>query len=271
MEIIRDEATASKAKVVIFDFDGTVSLIRTGWMEIMVPLCVEELAALGTGEGKAELQAEVVAFVSRLTGKETIYQMMALAEAVRARGGHAREPKAYKKLYLEQLGKHIAGRIEELRSRKAKPERYLVPGAREWLERLRERGLKLYLASGTDDQDVKEEATLLDVARYFEGRIFGAQEDLQSFSKALLVQQIVSRSGFQAEELLVFGDGFVEIEEVKKVGGVAVGVATAEPECRTIDGWKRERLVRAGADFVIPNFLALDELTNRLFDSAVLV
>jgi phosphoglycolate phosphatase len=271
IEIIHGQASAAKAKVVIFDFDGTLSLIRTGWMQVMVPMCVEQLAALKTGESAATLTEIVENFVSRLTGKETIYQMMALADAIRERGGQPLAARAYKKLYLDRLWLHIGSRLEELRRGRVSPERYLVPGARQWLELLSERGLRLYLASGTDDRDVKEEAALLDLARYFDDRIFGAQEDLASFSKALLVQQIVSRTGFSAEELLVFGDGYVEIEEVNKVGGVAVGVATSEPTCLTVDAWKRSRLVRAGADFIIPNFAGAEELAGTLFSSAVFV
>ena len=270
IEILRPGASAASSKVVIFDFDGTLSLIRTGWIDIMIPLCLEQLTELKTGEPASKLTQIVQEFVSRLTGKETIYQMMALADAIRERGGEPLEPRAYKKLYLDRLSRHIQNRIDDVRTGKVSPDRYLVPGAREWLERLRARGLQLYLASGTDDADVKEEAALLDIARYFEGRVFGAQEDLASFSKALLVQQIVSRTGFRAQELLVFGDGFVEIEEVKKAGGVAVGVATAEPECVQVDGWKRERLVRAGADFIVPNFTEMDELVDVLFSNALL-
>jgi phosphoglycolate phosphatase len=270
-EIIRSSASAARAKVVIFDFDGTLSLIRSGWVEVMVPMCVEQLAALSTGESHAQLHHVVEDFVWRLTGKETIYQMMALADAIRERGGEPQDPRQYKKLYLNRLWTHIESRIERLRSGQASPEQYLVPGVRDWLELLSQRGIRLYLASGTDDANVKEEAALLDVARYFDGRIFGAQEDLTSFSKALLVQQIVSRAGFTADELLVFGDGYVEIEEVKKVGGIAVGVATSEPSCLAIDEWKRQRLIKAGADFIIPNFLCVQELVATLFSSPVLV
>ena len=46
---------------------------------------------------------------------------------------------------------------------------------------------------------------------------------------------------------------------------MAVGVASAEPECRIVDEWKRQRLVGVGADFIVPNFLGLDELTHALF------
>lgn len=146
----------------------------------------------------------------------------------------------------------------------------MVPGAKELLEMLAAQGLLLYLASGTDHADVLEEARLLDVARYFGGRIFGAQEDLTSFSKAILVRQILARAGgVQPAELLVFGDGYVEIEEVKKAGGTAVGVATAEPACLMVDDWKRQRLINVGADFIISNYLSVDELAAVLFEMPV--
>ena len=266
IETVRPDASASQASVVIFDFDGTLSLIRSGWMEVMIPLCVEQLALLDTGECRDELRQTVEEFVWRLTGKETIYQMMALAEAVVARGGTPCPPAVYKKMYLERLWLKIRDRIGALRSGRAKPEEYMVPGARALLETLRRQGMRMYLASGTDDANVKEEADLLDLARYFEGRIFGAQEDLKSFSKAMLVQQILAKTGgVQADQLLVFGDGFVEIEEVKRKGGTAVGVATAEPDCADIDEWKRRRLIHAGADFIIPHYRDLDAILSVVF------
>jgi phosphoglycolate phosphatase len=268
IEIVRPDATAANAKVVIFDFDGTLSLIRSGWMEVMIPMSVEQLEACRSGESDADLKAVAEEFIWRLTGKETIYQMMALAEAVRARGGEALNPKAYKKMYLERLWLRIRDRIEDLRAGRVSPETYLVPGARRILEQLTERGLRMYLASGTDHANVRDEAELLGVASHFDDRIFGAQEDLSSFSKAILVQQILSRAGYTANQLLVFGDGYVEIEEVKKVGGVAVGVATAEPSCLTIDAWKRQRLINVGADFIIPNYTPPDELMDTVFSTA---
>jgi phosphoglycolate phosphatase-like HAD superfamily hydrolase len=148
----------------------------------------------------------------------------------------------------------------------------MVPGAREFLERLAGFGVRLYLASGTDHANVREEAALLGVSRYFGERIYGAQDDLKAFSKAILVQQILARTGgLRPDELLVFGDGYVEIEEVRKVGGIAVGVATSEPECLQIDGWKRPRLINAGADFIIPNYLERNDLFVRLFGISAIV
>ena len=52
-----------------------------------------------------------------------------------------------------------------------------------------------------------------------------------------------------------FGDGYVEIRDVKAVGGMAVAVASDEAgRSGKPDPWKRDRLIGAGADLVIPDF-----------------
>jgi phosphoglycolate phosphatase-like HAD superfamily hydrolase len=265
IERLRLGVCAKNARVVLFDFDGTISLIRAGWMDVMVPMMVEILLDLKTGETEQELRAIVEEFVGRLTGKQTMYQMIELADHVKSRGGNPPDPLEYKKMYLEMLHEKIRHRLEELESGAASPEKYLVPGAREWLEALRDRGLKMYLASGTDQVYMRKEARLLDVDRYFDGGVFGALDDFKSFSKKILIQQVIAGAECRGDEFLGFGDGYVEIENVKEVGGVAVGVATAEPECRIVDEWKRTRLAGVGADFIIPNFLCHRELLDTLF------
>ena len=264
LETIRD-ISAPDATVAVFDFDGTLSLIRTGWMQVMVPMMVEVLGDLRTGETEDQLRTVIEDFVWRLTGRETVYQMMALADEVKKRGGTPLDPLAYKRRYLDRLHVVIADRLAELRGGHCSPDKYLVPGARALLETLKSRGMRLYLASGTDEIYMKEEADLLDVARYFDGGVFGALDDLTAFSKRLLVQKIVTLPGIRGQQIIGFGDGYVEIEEVKQVGGVAVGVATDEPECACPDDWKRTRLIGAGADYIIPNFLEQDELLAALF------
>jgi phosphoglycolate phosphatase-like HAD superfamily hydrolase len=265
IETIRSGVSASKARVALFDFDGTLSTIRSGWVDVMVPMMVEVLLELKTGETETELTEIVRDFVGRLTGKDTIYQMIELAEQVASRGGAPLDPLEYKRRYLDMLWKLIGDRVQALRMGEVSPERYLVPGARALLESLKQRGLKMYLASGTDDAAMKEEARLLDVARYFDGGCHGALDDYRSFSKAILIRRVIEAAEARGDEFLGFGDGFVEIENIKQVGGVAVGVATAEPECVEVDEWKRKRLVNVGADYIVPNYLALPELNAALF------
>jgi phosphoglycolate phosphatase-like HAD superfamily hydrolase len=270
IEVIQPGASASRPRVALFDFDGTLSLIRTGWVDVMVPMMVEILAELKTGESEGDLRALVDDFVARLTGEQTIYQMIELTQQVKQRGGTPLAPLEYKRMYHDRLMQKIAYRREELRQGKVSPERYLVPGARVFLESMREQGLRLYCASGTDQAYTLEEARLLEIERYFDGRIYGALDDYQSFSKEILIRKMVSSMECRGEELVGFGDGYVEIKNVKDAGGVAVGVATDEPQCRVVNQWKRARLVKVGADFIIPNFLCGEELFEVLFSDRLL-
>jgi len=167
LERLRPGVTAHNARVCLFDFDGTISLIRSGWMDVMVPMMVEILLDLHTGESESSLRAIVEDFIWRLTGKQTMYQMIAFADQISQRGGAPLPPLAYKNLYLDRLHARIHHRLDGLRRHQITPDRYLVPGARPFLEALRDRGLRLYLASGTDQPYMREEADLLDVARYF--------------------------------------------------------------------------------------------------------
>lgn len=263
IEIVTRGVSAERTRVALFDFDGTLSLIRSGWLDIMVPMMIELLVETNSGESEDQLREVVEEFVGRLTGKQTIYQMIELADNIRTRGKEPQDALVYKKMYLDRLWTRIEHRIEELRQGHASPEKYLVPGSRALLETLTERGYKMYLASGTDDVYMQEEARLLDVHRYFAG-VHGALDDYKSFSKAILIQQIIQSAEFRGNEFIGFGDGYVEIENVKQVGGVAVGVATNEPDCLSIDEWKRERLVNVGADVIVPNYLDLDELFRTL-------
>jgi phosphoglycolate phosphatase len=265
IECLRPGVSARNARVVLFDFDGTISTIRSGWEDVMVPMMVEILLELKTGESEESLRILVEDFVGRLTGKQTMYQMVELANQVELRGGSPPDPLVYKKMYLDLLHAKIAHRLEELRKGEVSPEKYLVPGARRLLESLEARGLTMYLASGTDQQYMREEAGLVDVSKYFCGRVYGALDDYKSFSKKILIQRLIVSAECEGPALLGFGDGYVEIENIKEVGGVAVGVATAEPECREVDDWKRKRLVGVGADFIVPNYLCHDELMAALF------
>jgi phosphoglycolate phosphatase-like HAD superfamily hydrolase len=240
---------------VLFDFDGTLSLIRQGWPDVMVPMFVEALPRL-PGESEADIQRMGVNEIMRLNGKQTIYQMIQLTERVRERGGEPREPLWYKHEYLRRLQQHIGGRTARLASRAIAADAMLVHAARPLLEHLQERGLELYLASGTDLAAVKREAKLLDIARYFGEHIYGALDDYKRFSKKIVIDRILEDNAITGRNLLSFCDGYVEIENTKHAGGLAIAVASDEANNGSgkVDEWKRERLLGVGADVVIPDF-----------------
>jgi phosphoglycolate phosphatase-like HAD superfamily hydrolase len=240
---------------VLFDFDGTLSLIRQGWPDVMVPMMVEVLRATGTAESPQALRELVFEFVMQLNGKQTIYQMIHLAEEVRKRGGRPQQPLVYKQTYHDRLMKQIGGRREALRCGRAAVEEMLVPYSLEILEGLRRRGVELYVASGTDQRYVLDEARLLGLDKYFGSRIYGALDDYTTFSKAKVIGRILSENRVEGESLLGFGDGYVEIQNVKSVGGTAVAVASDEAgRSGKPDAWKRDRLIGVGAEVVIPDY-----------------
>ena len=265
LETIRAGISAPGARAAIFDFDGTLSLIRSGWLEIMLDMIVEGLAKLETGESAEQLRADALEFVWPHTGKDTLFQMEAFAGAIRERGGVPLDPLIYKARFLEALFLVSEQRIADLEGGQCPPDRYLVPGARALLEELRDRGLKLYLASGTDHDRLQHEAALLDITRYFDGGVFGALPDPAAFSKGMLVALITSEPGMHGSLLVGFGDGPTETIEVHRVGGIAVGLATDEPECRVTSPFKRRSLIDSGADYIIPNYLCRRALLPVLF------
>ena len=98
----------------------------------------------------------------RLNGRQTIYQMMQLADEVRRRGGTPLEPLAYKHRYHDLLMERIdRAASRALQAGPAKAADWTVPGSHALLEELRRRGVTLYLASGTDLKYVRHEADLL--------------------------------------------------------------------------------------------------------------
>ena len=124
--------------------------------------------------------------------------------------------------------------------------------------------MQLYLASGTDEVYVKREAKLLGVAEYFGKNIHGALDNYKNFSKRQVIDRILKKNQVSGEQLLIFGDGYVEIEDCKNVGGLAVAVASDEANNGSgeFDEWKRNRLLGVGADIVIPDYRDAELLLN---------
>jgi len=265
IEIINPDSKKGRFKSALFDFDGTISLIREGWRDVMIPYFVEVLKKTPEARDEEDLVSCVSDFVDLLTGKQTIYQCIKLDEEVLRRGGKHVEPLEYKRQYHNRLMEKIRHRIDDLQSGKISPSHMLVPGSLKIIELLNNRSLDLYLASGTDENYVVEEAKLLGVDKLFNGGIFGARDDYKLFSKSMVINRIIETHGLEGHELVGFGDGYVEIENIKQAGGYAVGVATDEEKRMGINKWKRERLIKAGADIIIPDFSESELLDDYLF------
>ncbi len=265
VETVHYPAPGGAFRYAIFDFDGTVSLLREGWQPIMYQYFTEELLKCPNAPASEEAKALVMDFVDTLTGKQTIFQCIRLGEEVARFGGTPEEPLVYKTEYLRRLMERIGERREALRHG-ADPTPYLVPGIRELLQALCDEGIQCHLTSGTDEVDVIEEARLLGVDRYFAGIHGATDQNSTACSKEQVIRSLLEEKKMQGGELLSFGDGYVEMELTRTVGGYAVAVATNESaKDHSVDAWKRERLLKAGADCVIPDFSNVPCLMDYLF------
>lgn len=269
LEIVNPDVCLGKVRHALFDFDGTISVIRQGWETIMIPMMVEMICDGHTPP--AGLEDEVASYVDRSTGILTIKQMRWLEEAV-VRHGLAQHPKSardYKRIYNERLLEPVRARLAQM-DRSGGPgaaDSLMITGVREFLQGLHDRGVTLYLASGTDHVYVLEEAEALGVTAFFGQHIYGAQDDTEIYTKERIIEHIIVEHKLHGEELLVVGDGPVEIRHAKANEAVALGVAANEERRQGLDQRKRERLLSAHADFIVTDFLQYDVLLTMFTKS----
>ncbi len=240
---------------VVLDFDGTLSWLRHGWPELMCEIFEPYLPASAI-EPRREVRELLLDDILSLNGKPSIHQMIRCAEILRARGGRPPAPEALLHEYQRRLDLVIEERTAMIRSGRVPREHFVVCGARSFLENLLERGMTLVILSGTVEHRVKEEAALLDLKRYFGEHIYGGTADAAQSSKRAVMGRLLVGERITGEHLLAIGDGPVEIEVAKELGGLAVAVATDEENNGSgkADPHKYRQLVAAGADIVIPDF-----------------
>lgn len=255
VELVNPNVRRGPFRAAVFDFDGTLSLIREGWPEIMVSRMLALLRAQHlVRETEAECAAHLHAFVMALNGHPTIKQMERFAEEVRARGGAPAPPDEYLRDYLDALALTVRARWAALEAGTARVEEWVVPHAHAALARLHELGLKPVVASGTDLAHVAHEVELLKLAPFVSGRVFAPKDNDAHFRKRDVIARTLETSGVPGTELLGFGDGVVETQEVKRAGGVAVGVASVPAGSRGVHAGKRATLIAAGADLIVPDY-----------------
>jgi phosphoglycolate phosphatase len=257
---------------VIFDFDGTLSWLRHGWPRLMAGIFRPYYPAL-PGETEEQILDLHLSDILSRNGRPTIFQMIRFCERVHARRGRCPAPEQLRQEYQDRLDSLIAERSALLRRGQAQPDDFVVHGARPLLDKLRARGLRLIILSGTLEERVREEARLLHLTDFFGPHLYGSGPDSAQFSKREVIGRLLREENIPGRQILSFGDGPVEIQETKAVGGWAVGVASDEEHNGSghSDPWKLRQLTAAGADAVIPDFRDPDALLAAAFASQSVV
>ena len=275
IEILDHAITGSHREIrhAVFDHDGTISTLRNGWEAVMESLMIEAITGGDPGRtGQsllAKIRGRVKDYIEKSTGVQTILQMEALVEMVGEFNlvpvPERKDKAGYKKIYNQKLLDHIKNRLSQVRENLFARDDYIIGGVVDFLNELVKKDVILYLASGTDIGYVREEADVLGYAGLFKGGIYGAVDDVSKYSKKMVIENILKENHVDGNSLVVFGDGPVEIRECRKQGGLAVGVATDESKMSGTNYRKRSRLIKAGAQIVIPDFRECGELTKLLF------
>lgn len=259
-------------RAVLFDFDGTLSRLRAGWPQVMTDVLWEYWQAAGLSSAEPDLQRQqLLHLVLATNGMPPLRQMQAFTELVRLHGGAVLDAAECTAAYQCRLMAVVEQRYAAIRRGDSAPEHWRVPGAKQMLAVLQQRNWLMFLVSGTDYEQVCMEAELLELAPFFSPhRLFAPQPSDPQFAKERVIARILQEHGLCGQQLLGFGDGVVETREVKRIGGVAIGLATSEsieaiplpepqghgPSDPTVAD-KYHRLQAAGADLIVPDFRPL--------------
>jgi len=267
-----DQLGAGNVEHVIFDHDGTLSTLRQGWEDIMAPMMLR--AVLGPMYGKtrpsvvSDVKRQIAEFIDRTTGIQTLVQMKGLIDLVREWGfvpdDEILDEHGYKAIYNDLLLQRVQVRINKIRLGQLAREDFHIKNAIPLLRALRDAGLVLHLASGTDQADVIAEANELGFGEFFGERIYGSTGHIEHDAKKVVIDGIISQIGLDGSKILTFGDGPVEMRETRRIGGTSVGVCSDEIRRYGFNMAKRRRLIRGGAHLLIPDFSDLDSLFRVL-------
>lgn len=273
IEIVNEIPSGLTITHAIFDHDGTISTLRQGWEHIMEPVMMK--AILGDMYSSADdslyrrVQERSRDFIDKTTGIQTLVQMQGLVKLVREFGVVPEEKVldefGYKEIYNNDLIEMVNERIKKFENGELSIEDYTMKNAVAFLHALKDAGVTMYLASGTDEEDVKKEAEALGYGDVFEGRIYGAVGDVTKEAKKMVLERILNDIGREnVKNLMTLGDGPVEIRETHKRGGITIGIASDEVQRFGLNPKKRTRLIKAGADIMIPDFSQMNTLLAML-------
>ena len=202
-------------KLVIFDFDGTIADTRKA-IVVAKQKTMERL-------GLKVMDEEICASTIGLSAK---------------RGFQA----TYPDLTDSELDKCVTVYREIFEQVKEEYPPVLFPELVETLEWMKERGIMTTIATSRNNASLKEFLTRLGLEKYFSYAL-GGQDTEQLKPHPQPVLKTLRELDFKAEEAMVIGDMWMDIEMGKGAGTYTCGVTYGNSD--------KEELKKAGADYVI--------------------
>ena len=209
-----------KVKLIILDFDGTLADTRG----LIVKTMQQTLEALGLESRTDEQCASMIG----LPLKQAFTDLIPMSDEM---GGQCVE--TYRKIFNENNALYVIPTF---------------PHVMETLYKLHEQGYILTIASSRSNRSLREfvnDMDLNDVIPY----VLGAEDVTRAKPHPDPVLQTLETFGCKAEDALVVGDTWYDIEMGKRAGVKTCGV--------TYGNGTREELMQAGADYLVDDFGAL--------------
>ena len=206
-----------KIKLIILDFDGTLADTRG----LIVKTMQQTLEALGLESRTDEQCASMIG----LPLKQAFTDLIPMSDEM---GGQCVE--TYRKIFNENNALYVIPTF---------------PHVMETLYKLHEQGYILTIASSRSNRSLREfvnDMDLNDVIPY----VLGAEDVTRAKPHPDPVLQTLETFGCKAEDALVVGDTWYDIEMGKRAGVKTCGV--------TYGNGTREELIQAGADYLVDDF-----------------
>lgn len=222
----------NKTQAVIFDLDGTLidnmSFHAKAWVEISRRLgCekpVEHFQRVTAGQKNIEI---VSSLLNRAAEKQELEKWSAEKESL------------YRQLY--------------------RPHMKLVPGAGEFITRLREAKIPCALATLSPQANREMALEALDIAHAFQ-HIVGAEHTKRGKPAPDIFLTAASLLKKEPSCCIAFEDAVNGVQSARSAGMTVVGVCTATPA---------DALIGAGAQWVIPDYRTLPQELEELLELSV--
>jgi FMN phosphatase YigB (HAD superfamily) len=250
---------------IVFDFDGTLSWVRHGWPELMFEtfrIHWPDADQIHAPDWRTKMES----IVYGMNGKPSLLQMQRYAEEATAVDGKTRDAHKLRDHFQALLDREIYARLHAIESGERGRDAFVIHGARPFLEYLQSLPVTLVILSSSIEHRVRQEAEALGLTGFFGKHIYGSGVDPRGFSKWDVYGRLMADERISGENILSFGDGPVEIECTKRLGGLAVAVCSDEDEngSGVSHPYKLRQLLESGADAAIPDFRDAIPLTRHL-------
>ena len=212
-------------KLIIFDFDGTLADTRG----LIVKTMQQTLEALGLESRTDDQCASMIG----LPLKQAFTDLIPMSDEM---GEQCVE--TYRRIFNENNAVYVIPTF---------------PHVMETLHQLHEQGYILTIASSRSNRSLREfvnDMDLNDVISY----VLGAEDVTRAKPHPDPVLQTLDTFGCKAEDALVVGDTWYDIEMGKRAGVKTCGV--------TYGNGTREELIQAGADYLVDDF---GEIASRAY------